>query len=76
MVRVAYLLAPGQVYYTGRASGKRYYFTPWAEVDERDWPVLRAKIVVVSGCCNKPARQMRCFGSEQEVASGVVGFNR
>jgi hypothetical protein len=75
-MKVAYLAAPGQVHYAGRASGQRYHFTPWADVDERDWPELRAKIVVVRGCCNKPARPVRLFGSEEEIANGVVGFNR
>jgi hypothetical protein len=75
-MKVAYLLAPGRVQYTGRASGTRYAFEPWAEVDERDWPELQAKVVIKRGCCSKPAQQMRLFGSEDEIRDGLVGFSR
>jgi len=75
-MKVAYLLAPGQARYFGKASGRQYDFGPWADVDDRDWPELQAKFLIKSGCCGKPARQMRCFGSEEEVTNGVVGFSR
>lgn len=76
MKKVAYLLAPGQARYLGKATGIRYEFTPWADVDDRDWPELQAKFMIISGCCSKPARQMRVFGSEEEVQQGLVGFSR
>lgn len=73
-MKVAYLLAPGRAQYTGTATGQRYTFSPWAEVDEADWPVMRARVVHVTGCCGRPARQMRVFGSEQEVSAGQLAL--
>lgn len=77
-MKVAYLLGgSGVAQYTGKVSGERYFFNPWADdVVAEDWEVMKAKMVHVTGCCGRPTRQMRVFGSETEVQQGLVGFSR
>jgi hypothetical protein len=75
-MKAAYLLAPGRAQYTGKATGKRYLFDPWTEVDPLDWPKMQARVIYKGGCCGHPVQQIRVFGSEEEMANGVVGFSR
>jgi len=75
-MKVAYLLGSGITRYTGKVSGQRYFFSPWAEISAEDWKRMKAKIVHVRGCCGRPTRQLRVFGSEKEVREGLVGFSR
>ncbi len=76
-MKVAYLLGPGVARYTGKVSGKHYFFNPWAEdVEPADWERMKARVVHTRGCCGRPTQQLRVFGSEDEVREGLVGFSR
>lgn len=72
-MKIAYLLGRGPVTYRGRSTGRVYVFDPWNnDVSDEDWPQMQTRRVIRGGCCNKPARQMRVFGSEEEVRTGQV----
>jgi hypothetical protein len=76
-MKVAYLLGPARTrHYTGPVTKRRYEFSPWCEVDEADWEPMKTKVIHITGCCGKPTRQMRVFGSADEVRDGLVGFSR
>lgn len=70
-MKAAYLLGTN-ARYSGKVSRKRYRFSPWADVDEADWPAMEDRIVHHIGCCGKPSRVDRVFGTEEEVATGTV----
>lgn len=70
-MKVAYLLGT-KARYSGKVTHKRYRFTPWADVEEADWPAMELKNVLRGGCCGKKSRVDRVFGTEQEVAAGTV----
>ena len=77
-MKVAYLLGPARTrHYVGPVTKKRYEFSPWCDdVDASDWERMKAKVAHVTGCCGKPTRQIRIFGSDEEVRNGLVGFSR
>jgi hypothetical protein len=70
-MKVAYALGT-RAHCTGDVTKVTYAFRPWADVDERDWPGLKARTMITSGCCGKPSRVRRAFVNEEEWKNGTV----
>jgi hypothetical protein len=77
VIKVAYLLAPFKAKMAIPGTRRVYSFQPWALVEDEDWPLLQGKKFYAGcGCRGQERREIRVFGSEQEVRDGVLGFNR
>lgn len=69
-MKIAYVLG-SRAQYRGKVSGTTYTFTPWSNVDERDWPGMSHKQVHTRGCCGRPTRVLRVFATEDEIRDGA-----
>lgn len=72
MLKVAYLFGGGPIRVVGEVTRVVYTFSPWADVNEKDWPDFMKRVRHVGGCCGKPRRTDRAFGTEDEVRAGLV----